>query len=61
MNKASLPLYKLVDDNCASWVNSMFASLGISEAERRSIGDQVGFDFGEDGKISLGYFTNPDA
>lgn len=60
-DKSSLPYYKLIDDNCAAWVNSMFASLGISEAKRKEIGDQVGFDFGEDGTISLSLFTNPDA
>ena len=39
--------YTLSDDNCASWVNTLFKVAGISESERRRLGQFWGIDWAE--------------
>ena len=58
-NISSLPMYDPSDENCAAWVNTLFKSLGVSEADRRKHGDQFGVDWGELDEIDLNLFTNP--
>lgn len=40
-------VYRLFWGNCASWVNTIFKIAGVSEQERRSKGQFIGIDAGE--------------
>ncbi|MEZ5307418.1 MAG: hypothetical protein R2684_09760 [Pyrinomonadaceae bacterium] len=47
-NTDSTPLkYTLSDDNCASWVNTLFKVVGVSAAERKRLGQFWGVDWAE--------------
>ena len=54
--KASAPKYKLLDDNCAAWVNTLFAVAGVGEKDLEQHGEFFEIDVGKD-LISKGHFA----
>lgn len=48
--------YCLYDENCACMVGSLFNSLGMSSADRETLGEMSGVDWGEEDLISVAYF-----
>lgn len=50
--------YSLVDDNCASWVNTLFKVAGISLDERIRLGQFWGIDAAEKLEIPENLFAN---
>jgi len=48
--------YSLIDENCACMVNSVFRALGVSSADRETLGEFTGVDWGEEDYISSLYF-----
>lgn len=56
--KVSAPKYTLIDDNCAAWVNTLFAVAGVGAKDREQHGEFFGIDIGEEDLISKGHFTD---
>lgn len=50
--------YNLVNENCATMVDSLFNSLGLSAADRETLGEFSGVDWGEENLISSTYFAD---
>ncbi len=44
--------------NCATWVNSILAYVGFSEADRNALGEFNGIDWGEENLLDMRYFEN---
>lgn len=56
-NAGSSPVdYDLWDRNCATWVNSLLKSVGVSAADRKTAGEFNGIDWGEEDEISEDLF-----
>jgi hypothetical protein len=54
--KQSPPDYKLLDDNCAAWVNTLFAVANVSEEDREKHGEFFGIDWREEDLIDESLF-----
>lgn len=54
--KTAARSYSLLDENCASWVNSMFKKAGVSRSDRMRLGEFSGFDWGEEDEVPLNMF-----
>jgi len=55
--KDGVPEYDLTDCNCASWVNTLFKTMGISRSARDDYGEFWGVDWGEEDLFDETYFT----
>lgn len=48
--------YTLTKQNCSAWVNIMFKVAGVTENNRKSLGEFNGFDWGEEDLIDENLF-----
>jgi hypothetical protein len=48
--------YKLKDENCSAWVNTLFKIAGVSDPDRDRLGEFFGIDWGEEDLISEAFF-----
>ena len=48
--------YDIYDDNCASWVNTLFKVLGLTKRQRQKYGEFWGMDWGEEDPIPESLF-----
>lgn len=49
--------YALIDENCAAWINTLFKVAGVSNAERKELGEFFGIDWGEEDLIPEEFFS----
>ena len=49
--------YTIYDDNCAAWVNTLFKVAGVSDSERRRLGQFWGVDWAEKVEIPESLFA----
>jgi hypothetical protein len=52
----TLPSYKLKDENCAAWINTLLKVAGLNETIRETLGEFDGFDWGEEDYIPDHFF-----
>lgn len=50
--------YSLIDENCAAWINTLFAIAGVSDADRKEAGEFSGIDWGEEDFIPKKFFES---
>lgn len=55
-NDKNIEGYDLDDNNCATWVNTLLKTMGVSESRREQYGEFDGIDWGEEESFSSDYF-----